>query len=314
MLQTSSGAGRSVLERGNAGSIPVGSVNIAFDVHGHDEKGTVLLVHGLAQQLTGWPLSLVDVLARSGYRVIRIDNRDIGRSSRCAGTPTMPAVFICSRLGLKCKVPYLLDDMARDVAVFIEASGSGRVHLVGASMGGMIGQIVAARYPAAVRTFTAIMSSSGHPKLPGPRADVRQHLLSPPRAPTRKQRVEHEVRTWELIGSPGYPTSRQRLLDKVSEEIDRGEPQAGGAARQYAAILASGSRVGLLRHIVAPTLVVHGDADPLVPIESGRDLAGHVPGARLYEVADMGHDLPDVLMPRLAERLLANFQTSPAMP
>lgn len=288
----------------------LGELRIAYATQGEAGRGCIVLVHGLGQQLVSWPPSLVDSLVRQGYRVVRLDNRDVGKSSRVMGSPNMGWIYFRHQFGLTSKAPYLLDDMADDLCGLIEHLAAGPVHLVGASMGGMICQIVAARQPALVCSLTSIMSSSGDHRLPKARPDVLRHILSPPRRPTFEEALAYGVRTWELIGSPRYPTARAVLVQRVEQELERGDPEAGGTERQFAAILASGSRVPLLHHITVPTLVVHGDADPLIPLEAGKHVGKHIPGAHLEIIEGMGHDFPEALTPRIASLIAQHIERS----
>jgi pimeloyl-ACP methyl ester carboxylesterase len=290
----------------------LGVLRIAYTVQGEPVRGYLVLVHGLAQQLTAWPAALVDALVQAGWRVVCLDNRDVGKSSRMAGRPRLGAIYLRQRFGLTSRAPYLLDDMADDLSGLIEHLAAGPVHLVGVSLGGMLCQIVAARQPTLVASLTSIMSSSGDHRLPGARPDVLRHILNPPRRPSFKEAVAHDVRIWELIGSPGYPTPRAALVERVEQALERGHPDAGGADRQLAGILASGSRVPLLAHIGAPTLVIHGDADPLVPLAAGRHVQAHTPGACLEVIAGMGHDLPDALLPRIARLITQHTERARA--
>ncbi|MNH20641.1 alpha/beta hydrolase fold protein [compost metagenome] len=174
-------------------------------------------------------------------------------------------------------------------------------------MGGMIAQIVAARFPYAVRSLTSIMSSSGDRRLPKARADVLKLMLSPARQPSVQQQVDHSQQLLELIASPGYPTPREQLRAQIEQDLQRNTPAAGGIERQLAAILASGSRLALLSQIRARTLVLHGLDDPLIPFQAGRSSAEHIPNATFEGIAGMGHDLPAALLPKLAARLLKHF-------
>lgn len=289
--------------------VHAGALRLAYETQGPRDGVPVLLVHGLGQQLTGWPDALVAMLAQAGYRVIRFDNRDVGKSSRLRGRPSLGWLYLRARVGLPGAAPYRLDDLAHDTVSLIDQLCRGPVHLVGASMGGMVAQIVAARFPAAVRSLCSIMSSSGERGLPQARADVMQLMMKAPRAgASLEQVVAHGVALWERIGSPDYPTPRSRLELKVRRDLARNGADAGGADRQFAAILASGSRVPLLAQVLAPTLVLHGEADPLVPPEAGRSTARHIPGALFEGIPGMGHDFPDALLPRLAERLIRHFR------
>ncbi|SPO66854.1 alpha/beta hydrolase [Pseudomonas sp. JV241A] len=286
----------------------IGRITLAYETLGPEHAPPVLLVHGLAQQLTAWPDALVHSLVKAGFRVIRFDNRDIGKSSRMCGTPHLAWHYLNAQVGRRSRAPYSLDDMAHDTLGLIDSLKLGPVHLVGASMGGMIAQIVAARFPYAVRSLTSIMSSSGDRRLPNARADVRKLLLNPVRQTSLQREIDHNLQLWELIASPGYPTPREQLRARLEDDLRRNAPAAGGIERQFAAILASGSRVPLLSQIDTPTLVLHGLEDPLIPFEAGRSTAEHIPDAVFESIAGMGHDLPAALLPTLAERLLKHFR------
>lgn len=290
----------------------LGELRLAYTVQGDDRCGCLVLVHGLGQQLVAWPTSLVNSLVQQGYRVVRLDNRDVGKSSRVVGSPNLGWIYLRAQFGLTSRAPYLLDDMAEDLCSLIEHLAVGPVHLVGASMGGMICQIVAARHPSLVSSLTSIMSSSGDYRLPKTKPDVLRHILKPPKRPTFDEALNYGVRTWELIGSPCYPTPRGVLVQRVEQDLARGHPEAGGTERQFAAVLVSGSRVPLLRHITVPTLVVHGDADPLVPVEAGMHVHKHTPDAHLEIIEGMGHDFPEALIPRIANLIVQHVERSKA--
>ncbi len=285
----------------------VGHVSLAYEALGSSTAPPVVLIHGLGQQLTGWPDTLVAALVHAGYQVIRFDNRDIGQSSRLSGKPRLAWLYLRAQFGLGGRAPYRLDDMAHDTVSLIDQLGLGPVHLVGASMGGMIAQIVAARFPAAVRSLTSIMSSSGDPRLPKARKDVWKLILNPPRDPSLEEEIAYTVRTWERIASPGYPTARGVWLERAKHDLERNAPAAHGTERQFAAILASGSRVPLLGLIDTPTLVVHGAQDPLVPVAAGHSTARHIRGASFECIEGMGHDFPEALMPRISRRMVRHF-------
>lgn len=286
----------------------IGRINLAYETLGPEHAPPVLLVHGLGQQLTAWPDALVRSLVQAGFRVIRFDNRDIGKSSRMLGTPRLAWHYLNAQFGRRSRAPYSLDDMAHDTLGLIDSLKLGPVHLVGASMGGMIAQIVTARFPYAVRSLTSIMSSSGDRRLPKARADVLKLLLSPARKPSLQREIEYNLQLWELIASPGYPTPREQLRAQIEDDLRRNAPAAGGIERQFAAILASGTRVPLLTQIDTPTLVLHGLEDPLIPFEAGRSTAEHIRGAVFEGIAGMGHDFPTALLPTLTERLLKHFR------
>jgi pimeloyl-ACP methyl ester carboxylesterase len=294
-------------------------ITIAFETAGDPKATPVLLVAGLGLQLTAWPDDIVDGLVELGYYVIRFDNRDCGLSTKlsAAGTPSLPLALLKAALRLPVRAPYTLDDMASDAVALLSALGVARAHVVGLSMGGMIGQLLAARHPQRVASLTSIMSSSGRRGLPGPtRAARRALMLRPPavRASARDgaaamlaaqmRLVEHLAGLFRAIGSPAYPIPERQLRERLLAAVRRNVcPE--GVSRQLAAIVAGGSRASLLATIACPTLVIHGAADPLLPLACGVDTARLVPGARLAVIEGMGHDLP----PQLSERLLALIDT-----
>ncbi len=278
-------------------------IRIAFDTAGDPKAPPLLLVHGLGMQLTAWPDEFVEGLVELGFYVIRFDHRDSGLSTKFdgAGVPNLTLAWIKSKLGWPLRAPYRLDDMAEDAIGVLSALGVARAHVVGVSMGGMIAQILAARYPQRILSLTSIMSSSCRRGLPGPDKKIGRLLARrlPDPADTEGI-VDHGVGLLRAIGSPAYPTPDKILRRRVARSVRRSWCP-GGAVRQAMAIAASGDRCALLRTITAPSLVIHGAADPLVPLACGEDTATRIPGARLEVIEGMGHDLP----PQLVERLLA---------
>ena len=282
-------------------------VELEYDVAGAPDAPAILLIMGLGTQMTRWPQALVDTLVNAGLRVIRFDNRDVGLSTRldAAGTPDLPSIVTKMLAGGTPPVAYGLSDMAADAVGLLDALGIGQAHLVGASMGGMIAQIVAATHPDRVLSLTSIMSSSGNPTLPRA-SDAALALLASPRPADDDVEavIERAVRGGETLGSPGYPVDRQVRRAAALADYRRSYYPAG-AARHTAAIAAGGDRRPLLATITAPTVVIHGADDPLVPVEAGRDTAAHIPGAELIEVPGMGHDVPDAIVPLIADAILA---------
>jgi pimeloyl-ACP methyl ester carboxylesterase len=282
--------------------VNVRGVHITYQVQGDPAAPALLLIMGLGMQLTGWPDDLVTELADAGFYVIRFDNRDSGLSEKFdhAGTPNLPLAFLKTLVRWPLKSAYTLDDMAADALGVLDALGISRAHVVGASMGGMIAQVIAARHPQRVLTLTSIMSSSGRRGLPGPTRAARAVLFKRPADPGDVDSVvSHSVNLFRVIGSPAYPTPERVLRSRVAAQIKR-NACPGGVLRQMVAIAASGDRSALLHAINAPTLVIHGAADPLVPLACGQDTARQVPGARLEVIEGMGHDLPGQLIERLA--------------
>ncbi len=284
-------------------SLIANGISIAYETAGDPKGPPVLLVMGLGMQLTAWPAAFVDGLVELGYYVIRFDNRDSGLSTKFkqAGTPSLGLALIKSKLRLPLRSAYRLDDMAADALGVLNMLGVAKAHVVGLSMGGMIAQILTARHPERILSLTSMMSSSGRRGLPGPTRAARAMLLArPPAGPDPELLLAHFARLFRVIGSPAYPTSDKQLRKAVAAALLRGVC-AAGTLRQLVAIIASGDRSALLRAIERPTLVIHGAADPLVPLACGVDTARLVPGAQLEVIEGMGHDLPD----QLVERLLA---------
>ncbi len=278
-------------------------IELSYDTAGDAKSPPLLLIMGLGMQLVDWPDDLVSGLVEQGFYVIRFDNRDSGLSTKFehAGTPNLALSYIKSLLRWPMRSAYTLDDMADDALGVLSALGVARAHVVGASMGGMIGQILAARNPNRVLSLTSIMSTSGRRGLPGPTREARAALLRRPQ-PARgvDSVVAHLIDTLRVIGSPAYPTPERLMRERIARSLNR-NICPGGELRQLLAIVAARDRSALLRSVRAPTLVIHGAADPLVPPACGVDTARLVPGARLELIEGMGHDLP----PQLIERLLA---------
>ena len=282
-------------------SLNANGIRIAFDTAGDPKSVPLLLISGLGLQLTAWPDEFVEGLVELGFYVIRFDNRDSGLSTKFehAGTPSLTLAWLKSLLRIPLKPPYRLEDMAGDAIGVLSALGIARAHVVGMSMGGMVGQLMAAKYPSRVLSLTSIMSSSGRRGLPGPTQNARRALLRRPRgAADIDTAIEYNVQLLQAIGSPAYPTPEKHLRRRVARALRR-NCCPGGVVRQMLAVTACGDRTPQLQTIVAPTLVIHGAADPLVPLACGVDTAQAIPGARLEVIEGMGHDLPAQLLERL---------------
>jgi pimeloyl-ACP methyl ester carboxylesterase len=262
----------------------------------------LVLVMGLGAQMLLWPDAFCAQLAERGHRVIRFDNRDVGASTRLdgSGVPNIPAVWARARLGLAVNVPYRLSDMASDVLAVMDGFGLDRATVVGASMGGMIAQRLAIAAPDRLHALVSVMSTSG-PTLPRARAVAT--LLQRAR-PGRDGYVEHTVRLFRAIGSQTHPIGDDRVREIALRLFERG-PSPGGFTRQLAAVIADGDRAPALAAVDVPTLVLHGDEDPLVPLAGGFATAKALRG-RLHVVRGMGHDLPPVLWPELTEAISAH--------
>lgn len=281
-------------------------IKLAYDVQGREDGEPVLLIAGLGLQLTSWPDAFCRELVAQGFRVIRFDNRDSGQSARMEqyGRPNLHMAFFKKMFHMPLLSGYTLYDMARDAVGLLDALGVPRAHVVGASMGGMIAQIMAARYPERVITLTSIMSTTGRPGLPGPTMAAANAMFSRPANPRDPESVmAHYVRLFQVIGSPAYPTPEAELMRRVRDTVRRGA-SFSGTSRQLMAVASTGSLVPQLRTIRLPALVIHGSDDPLVPIACGRDTARSIPGAVMHEIPGMGHDIPPQLEQELA-RLIA---------
>ena len=281
------------------------ALHIEYESLGDPVHPAIVLIMGLGMQLMAWPDSFCQELVARGYRVIRFDNRDCGLSGRAPGKKraNLLLAMAASALGLPVRTPYTLEDMAGDAVGLMDSLGIARAHIVGASMGGMIAQVLAAKFPQRVLSLTSIMSTSGNRKVSRPSKAARKVLLSRPADPKNPESViEHLVEMFGVIGSPAYPSSKDELRQRLGRSVRRAYEPAG-TARQLLAIIASGDRRKLLKTITAPTLVIHGAADPLVPVAAGRDTAQNIPGATLTVIEGMGHDFPEALMPQLAKAI-----------
>ncbi|MBC7499361.1 MAG: alpha/beta hydrolase [Herminiimonas sp.] len=289
-------------------TIDTNGITLTYETHGDHAAPSLLLIMGLGMQLISWPDELCDGLVRQGFHVIRFDNRDSGLSTKMEqfGKPNLTLTFVKSILALPITSGYSLGDMAKDTVGLLDGLGIAKAHLVGASMGGMIAQVVAASHPERVLTLTSIMSTSGRRGLPGPTAAARKAVLAKAANPRDLDSVtEHMVNTMRAIGSPAYPASDADLRQRVHASVRR-NVTAAGIARQLVAVAASGDRVAMLKTIKSPTLVIHGTDDPLVPIDCGRDTARLIPDAVLREISGMGHDLPGPLIPSLVEMIASH--------
>ena len=291
--------------------VTANNIEMAYESYGDADAPTVLLIMGLGGQLTMWPDQLIEDLVAGGYHVIAFDNRDIGLSHQHKGEkpPHIIRQMLLRRLGIRLKTPYDLDDMANDTIGLMDALKLDRVHLVGISMGGMIAQHVSAMAPERVKSLTAIMTTTGNPKLPRPSRDIMRAMIrrGPPPT-TRGEIIDQSVATFTLIGTPGENHNTNGMRDRIARSYDRNYNPAG-VLRQMSAIVAAGDFRAKTRRISAPTLVLHGSVDPLVPIEGGHDIAGLVHNVRMEIIDGMGHDVPPRFLPQLTQHMLDHFGT-----
>lgn len=279
-------------------------ITIEYESFGPANRETVLLIMGLGAQLTMWPTELCNELVHRGYRVIRFDNRDVGLSTKfdAAGMPDMAAIFGALMSGQPAKAPYSLDDMAADAMGLLDALGIKRAHIAGASMGGMIAQLVAINYPDRVLSLTSIMSTTGNPTLPQAKPEAMAVLMTPAPEGDLEAAIARGINAWKVIGSPGFPTDEKILREWVGRDVKRSLYPVG-TARQMAAIVANGDRREKLKKLNVPTVVLHGGDDPLVPVDGGKDTAANIPGAELIVVPGMGHDFPIALVKTFADAI-----------
>lgn len=286
-------------------TVRANGIDIFYDEVGRADAPALVLIMGLGTQMIAWPEALCGLLADRGFRVIRYDNRDIGLSQKLDGAAKVDiqAAFMNLMMGKAIDAPYRLDDMALDGIGVLDALGIDKAHIVGASMGGMIAQVIAAKHQKRTRSLVSIMSTSGDPKLPQARPAAAATLTAQrPPLTDREASIQFGVNILKTLGGSGYPSPDDELRAKVERSLDRSFYPAG-VARHLIAIMASGSRSELLKTISAPTLVLHGEDDPLVPVEGGRDTARLVPGAVLKTIPGWGHDIPTALIPTLAEAI-----------
>lgn len=293
-------------------SVAANGLTFEYESMGDPRAPTILLVMGLGVQLVLWPDAFCRMLVEKGFHVVRFDNRDIGLSTKLShlGVPDIGRQAIRYLLHLPLAAPYLIEDMAADTEAVIDALGIAPAHVVGASMGGMIAQNLAARAPAKVASLVSLMSTTGSRKLPLPRPRaLRALLLPPPPEGDTQAAIARMMQLFRIIGSRTYP-AREEYLRAMCERHVRRSFHPAGAARQLLAIAASGDRTEAVRRIRAPTLVLHGDEDPLLRLECGRatERAVREGGgtATLAIVRGMGHDFPVELLPELAERVAAH--------
>jgi pimeloyl-ACP methyl ester carboxylesterase len=262
-----------------------GAIEIEYETFGDRADEALLLINGLGSQMTRWPEAFCNLLAAERLFVIRFDNRDVGLSTWLTDADD-----------------YVTSDMAADCAAVLDAVGKTKAHIVGISMGGMIAQEFAATYPARTLSLTSIMSNTGNPELPPPSVAAMETLNARPSNPSDPSFIEDSVKRALVIGSPAYPWPEGALAARARAEAARAF-NPPGVARQMKAIRTSGDRRQKLAAVTAPTVVLHGEADPLVPVAGGRDTAANIKDAELIVIPGMGHDLPPALYATFVEAI-----------
>ena len=279
----------------------VGDVELVYETIGDPADPPLLLVMGLGMQLIHWDRELCELFAERGFHVIRFDNRDSGLSTKIKGpVPNIMRLMA----GVPTSVPYRLEDMAADTLGLLDHLDVERAHVVGTSMGGMIAQTLAIGNPERVLSLASMLSTTGDRRVGTPKLRVWTVLMR--RAPNdRDAYVEYFLRVFRMIGSPAYPGDEQRTREIAAATFDRCH-YPPGTARQLGAIMASGSRTAGLRELDVPTVVIHGEADPLVPLRAGVATARAIPGAELVRIPGMGHDMPKALWPTFVDAIAKN--------
>jgi pimeloyl-ACP methyl ester carboxylesterase len=281
----------------------VGDLDLCYEEFGDAGDPAMVLIMGLGTQMVAWPEDFCTALASHGFRVIRFDNRDIGRSThlRGKGVPTLRDVALRSRRA----AAYRLEDMADDTAGLLAALGIDRAHVVGASMGGMIAQLVAIRHPERTLSLASIMSSTGSRREGQPAMGMYVYFAQrPPR--TREEAIERVLRIFRATGSRTFARDERELRAIAEISYERGGGDSGGSARQLQAIRIAPDRTPALRRLAVPTVVIHGSADRLVRPSGGRATARAIPGARLVMIEGMGHDLPAGAWPTVIDAIVGN--------
>ena len=284
--------------------VTANEIELCYDTFGESTNPPLLLIMGLGTQMIRWDEAFCKQLASKGFWVIRYDNRDVGKSTKfdAAGVPNLMELQLKVKQGEPLSVPYTLEDMALDAVGLLDVLNIKQAHVVGVSLGGMIAQTVAIHHPERVRTLTSIMSTTGNPELPAPKPEVLMLISQAPPA-NRDENIEHYVKRQQILNGPHFPIDEAYVRTFAGRAFDRSYyPQ--GTARQIGAIVASGSRKEALQTVQIPTLVIHGDADPLVPVEGGRDTAASIPGAKLVIIEGMGHDIPLAVAPQIIDAII----------
>ncbi|WP_211357834.1 alpha/beta fold hydrolase [Colwellia demingiae] len=289
--------------------LKVNGVDIAYQLHGDKQAPVLLLVHGLSTPLTGWPVEMVDSFVEKGFRVLLIDNRDMGKSEQLNDLPIPNLLWTVLKIkfGFSVKVPYQLEDMMTDTVALLDALSIDKVHLVGASMGGMIAQLMAINHQERLLSLTSIMSTTGYNKLPAIDASVKKVLSQKPLSQRYRDRCQYHKNKWRAIGSPKYPLDDTELTVRVVQLLDRGI-SGKGTLRQMLAILTAPDRTARLKSVLTPTLVIHGDSDGLVHLDGGIATANAISNAKLQVYKGMGHDFPVELIPSIVNDIVEHAQ------
>ena len=286
-----------------------GELPIVYEVDGPQDGPAILMLNGLGMQLTQWPQDFIDAFHKAGFRTVRVDNRDVGKSGKVTGgkAPNPYLQLVLGLFGLSAGAPYSLAEMADDAASVIDHMGLDKAHVLGLSMGGIISQMLAARHPERVEKLALFMTTTGNRSLPLPSGQARKILMSRDPAPaSRDEAIQQMVDKWSFFVTQDGGMSEDELRSFHGAAVDRGMDRAGWH-RQMAAILETGDLRRHTRTISAHTLVVHGTEDRLVPPASGMDVHKNIKGSRLEMIEGMGHDLPSIHVERLTGLVVSHF-------
>ena len=278
-------------------------ISIAYQIHGNKENPVILIIQGLGMPLTATPPEIINELVTRGYCLLLVDNRDIGHSQIIdEKIPNLLVQVIKYMLGFKVKCFYKLDDMMNDINNLLDEINVNNFHIIGVSMGGMISQLMAIKNPDKVNSLISIMSTTGNPKLPKPKWNIIKYILNGSNKRNINNLESFYIKLWKLIGSRKYPRSNNEIKEFVNRIISRGV-SAQGSIRQILAILNSYDRTSGLNEITIPTLVIHGNDDPLVPVECGIDTSNAINNSDLWVIKGMGHDFPYELLDQFVDRI-----------
>ena len=281
-------------------------IDIHYETFGDAKAEPMLLIMGLGAQMTRWPPALCEAIAAKGFHVIRFDNRDVGLTTHFndAGIPDLSKISGARARGEKPDVPYTLSDMAGDAVGLLDALSIGKAHIVGASMGGMIAQMVAIEHPDRCLSLTSIFSNTGNPAIVAKPEAMAVLVNRPPHPSEEEAYLTHVVASARVTGSPAYPAEESLLRANALADVKRAYNPAG-FSRQMAAITATGDRREKLKALKLPTIVIHGEDDPLVPVEGGRDTHATIPSAEIVTFPGMGHDLPPALWDQIIAAIVS---------
>ncbi|OZG74530.1 alpha/beta hydrolase [Hahella sp. CCB-MM4] len=292
--------------------ITANGIQLCYEALGDPKGEPLVMIMGLGTQMTAWPPELLEPILEEGFRIIRFDNRDIGKSQELEFHQKVPApiAYLRTKLGLKIDAPYLLHDMAEDTAALLKSLDIQRAHVLGISMGGMIAQLLANHAEIDVLSLSLLMTSNNHPKLPSPDLNTLWRINGGGiRGHDQESALKRGLAFWDTVKSPGFATPKDRILQRIARDYQRSY-RPMGVVRQMRAIMATGSIEDYSKAITAPTLILHGSVDPLVKPKAAHWLKENIPHANLDMIPGWGHDLPLSLLPRLAHKITSHMKAS----